>query len=464
MILIIILVAFLLRLVNLNQSFWLDEAAQVIESGRSLTQQFIIPADFHPPLYHLILHFWMYFGKNEIWIRLLSVIFSLLTIYFFYRLCCELINKDTALLTSVLLSFAPYEIYYAQEARPYALVTLLAVLTTYLLFKKRTLSYIFTGILFIYSSYLAVFFLLAQGVYILFFEKKLFNWWFKTIFFIGISFIPWFSSLKQQLDIGSGLITVLPGWREAVSTPLVKSLPLIFTKFIIGRISFPHKFFYGSYIIILFIIFLFLFISSFKKKQRLTSILIIFVSIPIFSVFLFSFYLPIIAPQRLLFLLPFFYLILAIGILSLRNGRLLVVLLFLVVNISSVFLYYTQPKFQREQWRQAVNFVEKNRTDNSLVIFIFPDAFAPWQWYNKGIVRNISIAPNFILKEEDIMKYSTQIQKVDRIFYFHYLTDLTDPDKKMEKLFPQFGFTLLGIKDFPGVGFVSIYEKALAYY
>ncbi len=129
-----------------------------------------------------------------------------------------------------------------------------------------------------------------------------------------------------------------------------------------------------------------------------------------------------------------------------------------------MFLYYTQPKFQREQWRQAVDFVEKNRTDNSLVIFIFPDAFAPWQWYNKGIVRSISVAPNFILKEEDIMKYSTQIQNAARIFYFHYLTDLTDPTKKMEKFFPQFGFTLLGIKDFTGVGFVSIYEKALAYY
>ena len=53
---VILFLALILRLVNLDQSFWLDEAAQVIESSRPLNQQFNLAADFHPPLYHLFLH------------------------------------------------------------------------------------------------------------------------------------------------------------------------------------------------------------------------------------------------------------------------------------------------------------------------------------------------------------------------------------------------------------------------
>ena len=49
LILLTIFLGFLLRIVNLNQSFWLDEAAQVIESARPLSEQLNIAADFHPP-------------------------------------------------------------------------------------------------------------------------------------------------------------------------------------------------------------------------------------------------------------------------------------------------------------------------------------------------------------------------------------------------------------------------------
>ena len=42
----ILLVAFLIRLVGITQSFWLDEAAQMIESVRPLTQQLDIAGDF----------------------------------------------------------------------------------------------------------------------------------------------------------------------------------------------------------------------------------------------------------------------------------------------------------------------------------------------------------------------------------------------------------------------------------
>ena len=58
MILIILLFGLILRLLNLNQSLWLDEAinAQAVSaySYKDLIIKYSI-GDFHPPLYHILL-------------------------------------------------------------------------------------------------------------------------------------------------------------------------------------------------------------------------------------------------------------------------------------------------------------------------------------------------------------------------------------------------------------------------
>src|SRR3990172_3840529 len=94
----ILVLALALRLSGLGQSFWLDEAAQVIESARPLSEQLYIPADFWPPLYHVLLHFWMYGGRSEAWLRLLSVSFSVATVYLTYKIAQKLAGEKVALL------------------------------------------------------------------------------------------------------------------------------------------------------------------------------------------------------------------------------------------------------------------------------------------------------------------------------------------------------------------------------
>ncbi|PIZ64741.1 hypothetical protein COY14_04075 [Candidatus Roizmanbacteria bacterium CG_4_10_14_0_2_um_filter_36_9] len=65
------------------QNLWRDEAFSVVMSGQSVGN--IIQstaADFNPPLYYLILHYWMLiFGSSEIAIRSLSLLFYTLTIF-----------------------------------------------------------------------------------------------------------------------------------------------------------------------------------------------------------------------------------------------------------------------------------------------------------------------------------------------------------------------------------------------
>src|SRR3990172_2265418 len=104
MIIPILLLTFVLRLVNLNQSFWLDEAAQVIESARPFSQQTDIAADFQPPGYHFLLHFCMLASHSESWIRLLSVFFGTGSIYLIYHLAKFFFGKPAALSAGVFLA------------------------------------------------------------------------------------------------------------------------------------------------------------------------------------------------------------------------------------------------------------------------------------------------------------------------------------------------------------------------
>ena len=90
MILAILLFAIILRVINLNQSFWLDEA---ISGLAARDYSFVgsikdfLPGDTHPPLYYLLLKFWTnIFGFSEISMRNLSVIFGVATVYVVYLL------------------------------------------------------------------------------------------------------------------------------------------------------------------------------------------------------------------------------------------------------------------------------------------------------------------------------------------------------------------------------------------
>ena len=90
-IIIVLVLGFILRLINLNQSLWLDEAVQAITSQGTFLNLFQeLRGDFHPPLYHLFMWVWVhFFGNSEIILRLPSVIFGTLTIYIVYLIAKE---------------------------------------------------------------------------------------------------------------------------------------------------------------------------------------------------------------------------------------------------------------------------------------------------------------------------------------------------------------------------------------
>src|SRR3989338_6616149 len=225
----ILLIGLLLRLINLNQSFWLDEAAQVIESSRPFFQQFDLAADFHPPLYHLLLHFWLKIGRSEIWIRFLSVILGFSCLWYVYKLAKLKFKEGPSLTAALLLAVSAYHVYYSQEARPYILFSLLSLVSTYYLLKKNYAVFTAALIASLYSSYFTPLLLFGQGLAVFFQKKKDLRLFIRSAVISLFFFLPWLPELKRQLVVGfSGNFE---GWQKIVSFGLLRNLGLTFARF-----------------------------------------------------------------------------------------------------------------------------------------------------------------------------------------------------------------------------------------
>jgi len=116
------------------QSLWTDETSSLMIADPTLPfRQFWdqVLADTHPPIYYLVLR-WSSsaFGQSEIVARAPSVLFGILTVCAAAILPGASLNRSTRVALPLLLAVSPGAVWYAREARSYALLLLLSTLIT----------------------------------------------------------------------------------------------------------------------------------------------------------------------------------------------------------------------------------------------------------------------------------------------------------------------------------------------
>lgn len=124
----VFLLAMALRFPGLAaQSLWADEGNSAALAHASLAEIAVRTAyDIHPPLYYWLLHSWMRLtGDSEVALRSLSAYADVVLIAITYRLAGRLFGRRTAFVAAFAAAVSPFHVYYAQEARMYALLTLL---------------------------------------------------------------------------------------------------------------------------------------------------------------------------------------------------------------------------------------------------------------------------------------------------------------------------------------------------
>lgn len=499
-IILIIGLALILRLPLLNGSFWLDEAAQALESNRPLSQQLDITDDFQPPLLHLITHLALQFSAQEWWLRFCGALLpSLLTIWGTYSLGKKLHHRKVGLLSALFLGTSSFFIYFSQELRPYALSTIFTIWSWFFLLEAQNIGqdsyqikrkswlnkffqlfpishdlflFLVLTILGLYSSYLYPFVLASQILFLLY--KKDWSTSVYALVIPVISFLPWLPEFLAQLQAGQTLRANFPGWENIVSFSFLQAPVLTFGKFLFGVLDLEINF---SYLLITglfcFLVLAIIFTQAKKFWQQNKSLLVLyffFLIVPFVLASLISLFVPVIQPKRVIFLLPFLYLFLSFLIfeqndhwrkLNKKSWTLLILLL--AINLFSTFKYYTDVNLQREDWRHALFTLHQNYDETkTLALFAYAAPFSPWTWYERDQLQPFATyaTGNYNTAVlSDLNSSLTPVLHYQNIILFDYLRSLTDSQNLLSQFLLNHGYYESQILDYPNLGFIRIYQQ-----
>ena len=229
-----VLLAFLLRTPTLDlQSFWMDEvqAFEFIDHPFTETVRLILSPEENGPLHFLLLWFWQRLtGPSDFAVRYLSDLCSVLTVAVLWRLADAWFGRRVAHLSAGLLAVSPFAIWYAQDAKMYALHMLLAASSTFLLVRatrrsagvrKRAWSlWLAYGVvlnLLGYSHFFGAFTIAAQGIAVVvthLYRPRVIRTYLLTMAIVALPYIPVVSFALRLLpnfqiqDISKGFVTL----------------------------------------------------------------------------------------------------------------------------------------------------------------------------------------------------------------------------------------------------------------
>lgn len=104
-----------------SEGLWIDELFSIRDASAYNNPFGVYQASRIRPLYYMALNVWMQFGSSYVWLRLLSVVFAIISVYLIYRLGRRIVGETEGLIAAVLLATSPLFINHAQEVRMYVL-------------------------------------------------------------------------------------------------------------------------------------------------------------------------------------------------------------------------------------------------------------------------------------------------------------------------------------------------------
>jgi|GEM_PF-1356554 len=211
--------AFLRLLFITAEGLWHDEALAAISTFKPFLEMISFQLYIgHSPLYLFILKpLAVLFGSSELVLRMPSVIFGVLSIYALHVLARELFDNEwIAYTATALFSFSAIQVHFSQEARPYAILVFLSILSFYCFLRalelnrfRLWLAYSVITVLMIYLSATSVFLLAAQFAYSILRKRGSYEF---NVSLVVIAFL-YFPMVLYYLIKGGSLM----GWMSPLS-------------------------------------------------------------------------------------------------------------------------------------------------------------------------------------------------------------------------------------------------------
>jgi len=431
--------AFVLRIARLDfQPLWWDEGWTVYFATSDIPSMVARTAiDIHPPFYYLLLHLWILFlGSSPFAIRFFSLLVGVISLPLIFLVARRLFNPSVGLFATLVWAVAPFPIYYSQEARMYALVTFLGLLSTCFALQigKRLkegqtpiglwAGYILTTTAAAYTQYYGAFIPLAQTLYILARRNRppILKWLAAQAIWL-LLYTPWI------LFAGSKLV-------DYVATKLVKEadLPLGLATYMGSHLAtfglghLPE----ATYLAWLGIIPLFFAAlgagsalwalasrASLKQEEEALGegalFLLLYLFVPLLSGFLINLRFPFraVGVERLLLLAtPAFYITVALGLFSLKGKRTLLYLAGLILIALcgfSLLNFYTIPRYAEDDYRPLIARLEALAQPEDVILVVHPWQVGYFRSYYPAPLPSLYLTP----KEESDVTQERWVERPD---------------------------------------------------
>ncbi|MEH2056325.1 MAG: glycosyltransferase family 39 protein [Nostoc sp.] len=415
-VLIVIFLGVFLRFFMLsNQSLWYDEGLSLTNSDVSTLQESISRvrhignSDKFQPLYFIVLFLWrQVFGESEFALRSLSAILGIGSTILIFFTALRIYGKKHALWSLLIVTFSSFCVYYSQEARIYALAMFIGSLQLYFfsavlvkdegnqgiskwLFSIFTAIGIFANINFLFST---VALCLSQ----IFIYRNLRQWlqWWIPAGFLSLPPILYLLTLPGATDPESVPISRL-------GFPIIQNIIFVLNGILVGTTYGPSTeqlrgddkvqvvLRYWPQILLLVIVSTVIVLALIKvllrhKKNNRDQHPDYFFASVIVMAFLLGLLLAIVTklnwvPRHSYYLwLPLAILIPSAfsqrpGISSKRYGvsqfAQIAVISLIVLNIYSLYNYYFNDDYRKDDYRSAVQYMIKNRSPSTQSVYLF---------------------------------------------------------------------------------------------
>ncbi|MBU1878401.1 MAG: glycosyltransferase family 39 protein [Chloroflexi bacterium] len=411
----LLLLAFALRVHALDfQPLWFDEGKSVFFANQMPWDTALLTAeDIHPPLYYYLLHVWALVAEwGPFALRFLSAMSSLLAIPLVYQLGRLLSGRRAVgLLAALFLTLAPMHVYYAQEARMYALLTTLGLASTVLMLQalraqprrwlsRRWLAYLLITIAALYTHYYAVFIPLFQTVWVLWWawrdaRQRRHLWpWLGRMALLGLAYVPWVLLSYQVLTsyvvakVAHEAYAPLPPWQYLVDHLLAfggsPEAALVF-----GVLA-------GCGVVAVWR-------SARQPARPMTSGLLLYLLVPLAAGLVINLYFPFHPPyyeRQFLYVAPAWYLLAAAGLVGLLDvarraawaarwqwrllpigAAVLVMVAIVALNAQTLHAFYTTPRNAADDYRPLMARARGLARPGDAVVCIYPWQVGYFQSY-----------------------------------------------------------------------------------
>ncbi len=387
LLIVIILFAFSLRIYRLDyQSLRGDESLSYIYGFQTLPKMFEImrTTSPHPPVFYTTIHFWMLLaGQSEFALRYLALAASVLLTGAMYLFGKTVLNTRAGLVYAFLMSLNPYQIFYAQDARSYTLVTLLGLLATIALIKalqdNMRGNWILYGLFVtagMYTHYYFLFIVVFQGFFVIWRSVTRRRKIPLAYFIVGgavlLTYLPWLI-VSYNLVSGFGGSAETVGLLEAVWRPLIA-----FTggQFLPAEILWLLQVTIGIGLTLGFIG-----LIAWQKRPETTVLLALYLFVPAVGIFVASLFRPIFNERYLIIVSPAYIAWVGVGILWLLSYRkiwlnlltALILLVYIGTGIAALNNYYHNPLYAKSPpWREVLNYAANKAKPGDALVYTSP--------------------------------------------------------------------------------------------